>query len=496
MALRAVRNGLVATPEGIVEGGVIIEDGRIAAVASNANLPTGTDVLDAEGSYVLPGVVDPEAHLGSNRGLDEDFLSESRAAVASGVTTWGLQLTTHTIFRSSDGRPSPETHLRFGDLVPAFVEIGQASSVCDFFLTPLLMTVDQADEIPRLAGEFGATTYKLYMHMRLGREALEQAWPQAPLLGVRSFDDGLVYTAMSRIAELRPAGLISMHCENWEIARVREQELRQAGRTDMGAWHERSPGYLEAMHVRSYGYLAHALGCRMHVQHVTAIETLQALERLRGEGIEIYGQTAAHYLVLEADSWKINTPIRPAEHRAALWTALRTGVVNSTGSDHVCRGMTRDAMDRGSVWDSISGFPSRVEAHLPVLLTFGVSSGRIGIERLVEVTASNPARLWGIYPRKGAIQPGSDADLVIVDMTKRMRLDSGQVVSATGWSAYEGTDFQGWPVATIRRGDLVAEWSGNQCTVEDGGSGRYLPRDLDYPAMINWRDAPSQGGRS
>jgi dihydroorotase-like cyclic amidohydrolase len=125
-----------------------------------------------------------------------------------------------------------------------------------------------------------------------------------------------------------------------------------------------------------------------------------------------------------------------------------------------------------------------------------VSSGRIGIERLVEVTASNPARLWGIYPRKGAIQPGSDADLVIVDMTKRMRLDSGQVVSASGWSAYEGTDFQGWPVATIRRGDLVAEWSGNQCTVEDGGSGRYLPRDLDYPAMINWRDAPSQGGRS
>ncbi len=463
-------------PGGIVEGGVIIEDGKIAAVASDGVLPQGGDVLDAEGGYVIPGVVDPEAHLGSNRPLDVDFTSESRAAVATGVTTWGLQLTTHTIFRADDGRPPPEADLRFSDLVPSFVEIGEAASSCDFFLTPLLMTVGQASEIGDLAARFGVTTYKLYMHMRLGREQLEKAWPQAPLLGVRSFDDGLVYRAMEGIAELGSAGLLSMHCENWEVARLREADLREAGRTDVAAWHERSPGYLEAMHVRAYGYLARILGCRLHVQHVTAIDTLAALDDLRAAGTEVYGQTGAHYLVLDAGAWKLNTPLRPAEDRAALWDAVRNGVVNSVGSDHVCRGMTREHMERESVWDLVSGFSSRVEGHLPLLISAGVSEGRIGMSRLAALTATNPARLWGLYPGKGVIQPGSDADLVMVDMSKRMTLGPEHIQSAAGWSIYEGTELKGWPVATILRGRLAAEWSGDRCSVASDLGGRYLRR--------------------
>jgi dihydroorotase-like cyclic amidohydrolase len=475
--LRAIRNGKVVTPSGIVEGGIIIEEGRIAAVAANHRIPDGADTFDARGAYVLPCVVDPEAHLGSNRALDEDFASESRAAVATGVTTWGLQLTTHTIFRARDGRPSPETELRFSQLVDDFRAIGEENSSCDFFLTPLLMSVPQALEIDDLAARWGITTYKLYMHMRLGREALEKAWPQAPLLGVRSFDDSLVYVAMQGVAKLRDAGLLSVHCENWEIARHREEELRAAGREDPDAWHDRSPGFLEAMHVRAYGYLAGVLGCRMHVQHVTAKETLEALRNLAREGTPVYGQTAAHYLVLSADKWKLNTPLRPADHHEPLWEALRTGLVNSVGSDHVCRPMTRGQMDRGNVWSSISGFPSRVEAHLPVLLSAGVSAGRISLERLVEVTAANPARLWGVYPQKGVIQPGSDADFVIVDLSKRMTLGPEHIQSAAGWSLYEGTEFVGWPVATISRGRLAAEWDGDSCSIADGLGGRYLSRD-------------------
>jgi dihydropyrimidinase/dihydroorotase len=439
-------------------------------------LPNGGDTLDAKGAYVLPGVIDPEAHLGSNFGLDEDFASESRAAIATGVTTWGLMLTTHTIFRAEEGRPGPELDLRFGHLVPTFREIGEAHSSCDFYLTPLLMSVDQAEEIPELARQ-GATTYKLYMHMRLGREQLTEAWPQAPLLGVRSFDDGLVYTAMQRVAELGEGGLLAIHCENWEIARYREEALRGEGRTDGAAWHDRSPGWTEAMHVRSYGYLAGVLGCRMQVQHVTSRETLDALSQLRREGVRLFGQTAAHYLVLDADAWKINTPLRPAEHQQALWDALRSGIVNSVGTDHVNRRRSRSEMDPGSVWEQVSGFPSRVEAHLPVLLTAGVAEGRISMERLVEVTALNPAKLWGLYPRKGAIQPGADADFTIVDMTKRLRLGPEHIQSASGWSLYEGMDFTGWPVATVLRGQLAAEWSGDTCSIADDLHGRYLARD-------------------
>jgi dihydroorotase-like cyclic amidohydrolase len=139
--------------------------------------------------------------------------------------------------------------------------------------------------------------------------------------------------------------------------------------------------------------------------------------------------------------------------------------------------MSRADMDRGSVWQSVSGFPSRVEAHLPVLLSSGVSEGRLGIERLVEVASTNPARLWGLYPRKGAILPGSDADFVIVDLSKRVTLGPAQVLSAAGWSIYEGVEFRGWPVATILRGQLGAEWTDQTCSVSSEVRGQYLRRD-------------------
>jgi dihydropyrimidinase len=475
-AIRAIRNGLVVTPEGVIRGGVLVEGERIAAVASDSSLPTSGDgVIDAHGCFVLPGLVDPEAHLGSNVGLDEDFASESAAAVAAGVTTWNLHQTTHTIFRAASGRPDPSEQLVFSGLCDEFDNIGESNSHCDFVLTPLLMTLAQADEIALLADR-GVTSFKLYMHMQLGREQLADAWPQAPLLGVQSFDDSLVYKAMREVAALGPVGLLSMHCENWEIARFRESELKASGRTDLEAWHERSPGFLESMHVRTYAYLAGQLGCRLHIQHVTVPETLRELKLARSEGVKIYGQTAAHYLVLDSSAWKLNVPLRPADVHETMWEALATDVVNSVGTDHVCRRLDREAMDKGNVWATVSGFPSRVEAHLPLLLTEGVAKGRLSIERLCEVTATNPSKIWGLYPRKGAIRVGSDADFVLVDPTKRITLGPQHIQSAAGWSLYEGREFTGWPVMTVLRGKVVAEWDGDSCSIPDEPGGRSIHR--------------------
>jgi dihydroorotase-like cyclic amidohydrolase len=476
MAVGGIRNGLLVLPQGIIEGGVVIEDGRVAAIASNAHLPSGGDMVDARGLLVLPGLVDPEAHLGSNRALDQDFRTESQAAVAWGVTTWNLQLTSHTIYRAAHDRPSPEKELLFGDLVNDFVSIGRSESHCDFMLTPILMSIDQARQIPDLAMKHGVSTFKLYMHMRLGRSELTEAWPQAPLLGVRSFDDSLVYVAMREVARLGRRGLLSLHCENWEIARVIEKELREAGRTDPDAWNERSPGYLEAMHVRTYSYLARQLGCRMYVQHVSAPETLEAIVAARQEGTEIYGQTAAHYLVLDAGAWKLNTPLRPQAAHDPLWRALREGVVNCVGSDHVNRGLARRAMEKDSVWESISGFPSRVEGHLPLLLTEGVAAGRLSLSRLCQVACENPARLWGVFPRKGSILVGADADFVLIDLKKRAKLTAEHVLSSTGWSIYEGREIIGWPMLTILRGEVVASWESGRPIVTAAPRGEYLAR--------------------
>jgi dihydropyrimidinase/dihydroorotase len=476
LGLTGIRNGLIVTPDGVVPGGVLIEDGRIAAIGDDRHHPAGSNVLDARGTYVFPGIVDPEAHLGSNAALDEDFASETRAAVAYGVTTWNLHLTTHTIFRAAEGRPGPERNLTFGPLVDEFRDIGEESSHCDFSLTPLLMTIPQAREIPDLAAKAGIPTFKLYLHMRLGRGELTQAWPQAPLLGVQAFDDALIFTAMREVAKLGEHGLLSMHCENWEIARLIEQELREARRTDNAAWNERSPGYLESMHVRTYAYLARQLGCRIHIQHVTVPETLEELRLARAEGGRIYGQTGAHYLVLDASDWKLNVPLRPRAVHQAMWDAVSDGTIDAIGTDHVCRRMPRAAMERGNVWETISGFPSRVEAHLPIMFSEGVSKGRITVERFAEVMSANPARIWGHYPQKGAIRVGSDADFVLVDPERTVTIGPEHILSRAGWSLYEGWKVKGWPVATVLRGELVAEWEGDRCNVASKSAGRYVYR--------------------
>jgi dihydropyrimidinase/dihydroorotase len=486
LALRGLRNGLLVLADGIVPGGVVIEDGRIAAIADDAHLPRDGDMLDVGGRFVLPGVVDPEAHLGSVGPLAEDLATESRAAVATGVTTWNLQQTAHAVATAFRDRPGPDDILPFPPLVDEFERVVDARSRCDVALTPLLTAVEQTAEIPDLARAKGITTYKLYLHMRLGHERLGATWPAARPLGFRPFDDALIFSAMREVAKLGSWGLLSLHCENWEIARLLEAELQAAGRTDTAAWSDRSPAYLESMHVRNYAYLARQLGCRLHVQHVSTVETLQELARARAEGAEVYGQTAAHYLLLGPEVWRLNVPLRPAHHHEQLWRALAAGGVNSVGSDHIGprrgeqgRIMSRAEMDTGDVWRSTSGFASRVEAHLPLLLSEGVNRRRLSLERLVEVACGNPARLWGLHPRKGIIQVGSDADLVVVDLGQRMVLSDELVISAAGWTVYAGTEVTGWPVLTILRGEPVAEWSGSSCWVREEPTGCYVTHRFD-----------------
>jgi dihydropyrimidinase/dihydroorotase len=147
--------------------------------------------------------------------------------------------------------------------------------------------------------------------------------------------------------------------------------------------------------------------------------------------------------------------------------------------------MTRDEMVRGSVWKDVSGFPSRVEAHLPLLLSEGVNKGRLTIRRLVEIVASNPARIWNLHPAKGAIQVGADADFVLLDLERTMRIGKGHVLAAAGWSLYEGWDVRGWPLATILRGSIVSELQDGRYVVADEPSGRFVRRrPVAEPAVV------------
>jgi dihydropyrimidinase/dihydroorotase len=461
-------NGLVVTPSGVIEGGVAIADGRIAAVGRDEFLPDAEREIDLAGKYLLPGVIDPECHLGSHRDLADDFQSETRAAAAAGVTTWGMQLLSVMITGGANKITGPADIPSFTKAMPLYYEAARSAAI-DFFLTPIVSNDEHVAEIPYLAREHGISSFKLHLQMQGPWKA---SWPGY------CFDDGSVFSVFQAVAKLGAPAVALLHCENWQIAQVLQKQLMAAGRTDMGAWDDRSPAFTEAGHARNYFYYAGVTGCPVYIVHCTTKETIAEIARAKAEGVNVTSEIGAHYLVLHKDAWKINVPLRDRATHDILWQALAGGAIDCLGSDHVAHTRTRESMEKGNVWDTISGFPSRVEGLLPMMLSEGVNKGRLTIERLVQVASENPARIFGLYPQKGVILPGADADLVVVDLKRRATVTKALLHTVTPWSVYEGWEVTGWPVMTIVRGQIVMEWPAGapRAAVTRDSPGQYVRR--------------------
>ncbi|MBI4319387.1 MAG: amidohydrolase family protein [Chloroflexi bacterium] len=474
-----VHNGKIVTPAGTFPGGVAVSEGKIVAIATESALPPAQRTIDAGGNYILPGLVDPEGHLAGSRPIKDGFVSETCAALASGVTTWGVQVSSTGIKLEEDGWPPTDEDIRpFSEVMPLFKELGDRLSRVDYFLTPVVTTDEQVAEIPQLAERYGVTSYKFYLHMKQGLQVASK-WHAQKHMGFTGFDDGTVYLALENVARIGPPGIVSIHPENWEIVRIFEDRLKKQGRKDMAAWDERSPHFCEAGHVWAYAYYAKVTGCPLYIQHVTTQETLDVIQKLRADGVKVYGQTSACYLSLPNDVWKLNVPLRDRETIEKLWVAVSEGIVDCSGTDHVNTGKSREQMEiKGDMWATSSGFPSRVEAYLPVMLSEGVNKGRISLEKMVELCCENPARIFGLYPKKGVIAVGSDADLVIVDLDLTKEVKREMIQCGAGWSIYEGWQMKGWPVMVILRGNVVMDWPADAPRARMVGEpiGRYLPR--------------------
>ncbi len=479
-----VVNGQVVTPAGVRREGIAIKDGRIVGIMEEHLLPPAKEVIDARGRHVMPGVVDPEGHPGHSFPLDLDARTESRAAAVAGITTWGI-MNPAPRFGAEPWKQeaAPEDVVSFFKVFPRGREIWDTESMTDSFFVFQLETDEQAEEIPRYVRELGVTSFKFYNHVK--QIQLDSFW-YAPRTGLaRGFDEGTFFLACERAAEAD--GMIHFHPENWEVARILEKRLLAAGRTDMGAWDDRSPWFTEAHHVRSYAYWGKITGCTLYVQHTTNPFTLYEIQRARDEGIKLYSQTGAPWLYFTRDDWRINTPLRSREAVEAVWAGLRDGVVDLVGSDHVVAHGKRAEMMAEGVWSrKKSGFPSRVEMLLPIMLHEGVNKGRISLERLVEVCCANPAKIFRLYPKKGVIAPGSDADLVVVDLDKEVVVRDEMIHSRPGWSLLTGHTIKGWPVMTILRGNVIAQWRDGEPRAEIVGEprGRYIarvPGAKEYP---------------
>jgi dihydropyrimidinase len=359
----------------------------------------------------------------------------------------------------------------------------------DYFFTFTMNSMQHVEEIERCASEAGVTSFKF--HGNLKQPATNPVSPRwAARIGLPNpFDDSMFYVGFESIGRLRGSSARAMvHCENVELAPVFQRRLAEAGVNGIEAWARRSPDFAEAEHVRRYAYFAKVTGAPFYVLHLSSREGLEACTWVKGEDPEAIVETCPHYLTLTAEDdypgllGKVNPPIRWREDVEALWEGVASGVISVIGTDHVVssrheklvKGDTSDheTDPATDIWATGSGFTG-LHTELPVMMTEGVRKGRIGIERLVELCCTNPARVSGLYPRKGVIQIGSDADLVLVDTDAIRTVRAKDLLTSCDFTVFEGRQLTGWPVLTVLRGDVI--FRDGEITAKPG-VGRYLAR--------------------
>ncbi len=464
MASLRLDNGFVVTPGAVVPGGVASEGGVITAIGRARALPRADLEIDVHGSYILPGVIDPHVHLGTGGSADDakflaDLSSETRSAAAGGVTTI---VTDH---ESAHGTSWITTRLsRAGkSLLQLAKEAIPSRSPVDVRYTANPSDDADLSEIPILV-EHGVTSFKMFPSY-VGEAAEE--------FGITTVDMPFIYRSLEIIGSLdqplRPTqGMV--HCEEPGICELLKARYR-SGHDSLGWWAKSRPAICEAMQIFDVGLMAKDTNARVYIPHVSSEEGVRALAYLRERGTDIVGETCPHYL-LEDFPWmigalgKVNPPVRGGTDLEYLWHGIRAGIVDVIGSDN-CRYNSVEKQTK-SMWDAIPGF-SEIFATLPLMLTHGIAAGRIDWLTLAALTAENPARRFAMYPKKGVLQVGADADLVVVDPTKRWVLRANELRLGLEASIYDGMEMVGRPMMTVRRGDVIAEVG----SVADRG-GRYV----------------------
>jgi len=448
----AVRGGTIVTPDSLYTTDLGIRAGRIVQIGGSM---TAAREIDAHDRLVLPGGIDMHVHLTPVEMGDGDvrwadgFDSGSRAAAAGGITTVGNI-----------------TFPRHGDGLIATIERVAAEaareSIVDFVLHPVLLepSRERLDEIPALA-TYGQTSLKIFM-----------------ILG--NFDaraEGYL-EAMSLAGQY---GLLTLiHCEDACIISHLTRRLIDAGRGDLSHYPDSRPIYSEAVAVARAASFCAAADAPIYIVHLSSRDALEAAAQARARGLPVYVETRPLYLYFTRDKFVGsdaplyigNPPLRNAEDVSALWSGLSTGTIQTCCTDHAP--WTRDQKLAPGL--TIANAPpgmADLETLMPLLFSEGVRKGRLSLQHFVDVTSTNAAKLFGLFPAKGTIAVGSDADLVIWDPEQSRTIKGTEGQSRAGYSLYEDWAVTGWPVTTISRGDMI--YDGGRIVAQPG-RGRLVQR--------------------
>jgi dihydroorotase len=456
-----ISGGTVVIENAAFPASLAIAGGRIVALGEDSAMPPAAERLDATGLHVLSGAIDVHVHLREpGYTHKEDWASGTAAAACGGVTT---------IFDMPNVNPPTATPealaLKLAAAEKAYVDFGIYG----------LLDENNIDGLEALI-EGGVAGFKCFMGNTFGNLP-------AP-------SDGAMLEGFEILA--RRGMRCTVHAETASILARREARMRAAGRSDPLAHLAARPPVAAMEAVQRAALFAEWTGARLHIAHVSSADELRPLREAKARGVDVTAETCPHYLMLDTEDYgrcgsliRVNPPVREPRHKAFLWAALRDGTIDMISTDHAPH--TPDEKRRDDIWTADCGFPG-VESQMPLMLT-AVARGDISITEYVRMSSAAPARAFGLYPRKGALVPGADADLALVDLAAESMIDQSLLHSAQAQiTPFHGHALKGVPVHTLVRGRFVMRE--RELVSAARGTGRSVrriqqmppstPRNLDY----------------
>lgn len=485
-----IKNGNIVIPKvGIIQTNIIIENGKIKNLTKNIENFSPDKIINASNRFIIPGLIDPHVHYGVYSPIQNAAQTESRSAAIGGVTTIIRMLRLDSSYENS---------------ISTQLENSLTNHYIDYSVHPSILKRDHLDDVNFLNEKIGINSFKLYMNLGSGLNHIHMDLnPDEKKIrsGIVDITDDFLEDIVKTITfdfnnillvhaedpqlcyKMIQENIVNQNLDtkkpNSSITNFKNKKIKEkVNQNLLEIWSRCRPVESEANSIKKISNLARKYKSKIYFVHVGSSAAIDAIieEREKG-GCNLYIETCPHYLThsyeYENLKGKVVPPLRSKHDVQSIWYALRNGIIDTIGTDHVANKLSLKIADENPLLNSLSGFPG-LATMLPVLLSEGVNKGRLTLEKVTEVSSYNTSKIFKMYPQKGTIQIGSDADLVIVDLGLRKKVTPEILQSYSDYTIYDGWEFQGWPIMTISRGKIITE---NFIVNEELlGHGKFIPR--------------------
>ncbi|MGM0835864.1 MAG: dihydropyrimidinase [Bacillota bacterium] len=454
---KLIKNGVIVTASDRYEADILIEGETISAIGHNLSAGDA-EVIDAKGCLVFPGAIDPHTHLDMPFGgtvTKDDFESGTMAAAFGGTTS------IIDFCLTEKGKP-------LKDAIQTWHNKSKDKSVIDYSFHLMIGEINESvlSELPSVIQEEGITSFKVFMAYK----------------NVFQADDETLFRTLVAAKDL--GALVMVHAENGDVIDYLTKEALKKGNTDPVYHALTRPPEVEGEATGRAAQLTSLAKSQLYVVHVSCAEAVEKIAEARNKGVEIWGETCPQYLALDQSHLELpdfegakyvwSPPLREKWHQNVLWNALKSGQLQTLGSDQCSFDFNgQKSLGKGDFTKIPNGGPM-IEDRVSVLFSEGVNKGRITIHQFVDIVSTRVAKLFGMFPKKGTIAVGADADLVLFDPNKERVISAATHHMAVDYNAFEGMKITGEPVSVMVRGEFVVR---DRQFVGKAGSGQYIKRE-------------------